>query len=218
MDDKTLPVVILTYCRPQYLQRTISTFIGQNRSNLDMFSFRILVQGGLDQGTSDVLEEWESYFDFVDIKDRNMGIGQGYSVCMKEALSLNTPYLLHLQDDWESKEPLSRYLPEIFDLMNTDRTIGYTRLRTNHDKVSRKNVISNLPIKWEKESENILVSNAHFTLNPTIIRRDVVERMIPIKKERHAQEKYHELGLRTAQLVANCFCHIGHKRMGGWKR
>lgn len=216
-----LPVVILTYRRPQYLQRTISTFIRQNKGKLGMFSLRLLVQGGLDQGTAAVIKQWERHIDFVDVREKNVGAAQGYNICMKEALDLKTTYLLHLQDDWESREPLSKYIPEIFNLMNTNKTIGCIRLRSIHNvrpNVSKRNIISKAGIKWSRGTKNILVGNAHFTLNPTILHRGVVERMIPIKKEHHAQQKFHKLGLQAAQLDASCFWHIGHKRMVGWKR
>ena len=220
--DRILPVVTLTFHRPQYLQRTIQTFIEQNKNNLDMFSLRILVQGGLDPGTADVLEEWKSYLDFVDIRDKNEGCAQGFNICMQEALRLKTLYLLHLQDDWESKEPISNYLPEIFKLMDIDKTVGYIRLGSIHEKASKKNVISNKHVKWSRSSENILIGNAHFTLQPAILRHSVVEQMIPIVKEHHAQKKYHKLGLQVAQLDADCFRHTGRRRgkkyLSGWKR
>ena len=187
-----------------------------------MFSFRILVQGGLDPETADVLEKLKGYLDFVDIRDENEGCAQGFNICMQEALSLKTPYLLHLQDDWESREPISNYLPEIFNLMDTDKTIGYIRLGSIHEYVSRKNVISKKFVRWSRRSENILIGNAHFTLQPAILRHNVVEQMIPIVKEHHAQKKYHKLGLQVAQLDADCFRHTGRKRgkkyLLGWKR
>jgi len=211
-----LPIVIITYKRPQYLQRTICSFIEQNKNNLDMFSLRILIQGGLDKGTAEVIEKWKEYFDFIDVREKNEGCAQGYNISMQEALKLNTPYLLFLEDDWESKESLSNYLPEIFDLMNTDKTIGYIRLRNVNAKVWKTNVISKKPVKWDRTSKHILVSNAHFTFNPIILRCDVVEQMGVLKGEYHAQQKYHELELQVAQLDASCFCHIGDERVSDW--
>jgi len=219
---KLLPVVILTFRRPQYLQKTIQTFIEQNKNDLNMFSLRILVQGGLDPGTADALEKWESYLDFVDIRDENEGCAQGFNICMQEALSLKTPFILHLQDDWESKKPISRYIHEIFNFMYVYNTVGYIRLASIHERVSKRNVISNKRVEWSRGSKNILIGNAHFTLQPAILRHDVVEQMIPIVKEHHAQNKYHKLGLQVAQLDADCFHHTGRKRgkkyLHGWKR
>ena len=220
--DRILPVVTLTFRRPQYLQKTIQTFIEKNENNLDMFSFRILVQGGLDPGTANVLKKWKDYLDFVDVRDKNEGCARGFNICMQEALRLRTPYLLHLQDDWESKEPISNYLPEIFNFMDTHKVVGCIRLGSIHEKGSKRNVISGDLVRWSKKSKHILVGNAHFTLQPTILRCDVVEQMTPIIKEHHAQQKYHKLGLQVAQLDADCFLHTGRRRgkkyLSGWKR
>jgi len=208
-----IPLTILTYNRPFYLDKTLDSFIRMNYDCLDSF-YPIILNQGTDEDTELVVQD---YSDFIKEyhKKENKGCAAGYSFINSKYLSF--PYLMHLQDDWYSTEPLSQYLDEIFRLFENNRNVGYIRLRSIHSRVCKRNRISTLPIeykKWPKEDifSNILVGNAHWTFNPTIIRTEVLRKMLPVSKELDSMKKFHQLGMQSAQLDANCFSHIGIDR------
>ena len=150
-----------------------------------------------------------------------------------ELLSENPDLVMHLQDDWLSTEPLTHYFEKdpfgryensygIFDFFEKFPNAGYIRLRSNvWSKVSNEHRITKRPIKWKywgtkyPKIGRIITSNAHFTFNPTIIKASVMKNLLPVDEELDAMIKYHDMGLVTAQLRANCFMHIGDNRAIG---
>lgn len=214
--DMAIPVTILTYKRPLYFNRTLQSFIEMNQSNIEKFLLIILVQGERDQETERIIDKYENKIYKVIYPGKNLGCAGGYNLLMAEALKLRLPYMVHLQDDFLSNFPLADYLPEIFEAMEENRDIGCIRLRSIKGKVNDYNVISRRKIKYNKEFERILIGNAHFTFNPTISRSQVIRQLIPTSSEVDIQKKYQRLGLKTGQLLAECFTHIGDERVNDW--
>jgi len=209
-----IPIGILTYRRPEYLKRTIESFLDLNSDRLDMFPLLLLIQGGYDKETDLAIEQFKKHIYRIYISEENLGCAAGYNKVMGYALSRETDLVMHLQDDWESRESLSKYIDEIINVFEEHQDIGYMRLRAWRlgTRVCGKNRITREGIKYDSVSENIAKSTAHFTLNPTIIRSVVLRKMLPITKELNAMHKYHELNMKAAQLYANCFRHIGADR------
>jgi len=209
-----IPVGILTYKRAAYLKRTVESFLDLNSDRLEMFPLILLVQGGYDKNTDLVIDEYYHFFNRILISKENLGCAEGYNEIMGYSLMKNTELVMHLQDDWESREPLSKYIDEIIELFNMYKDIGYIRLRAwgIGRRVCKKNRLSKLGIEYNKVSDNIAKSTAHYTFNPTIIRSSVLKQILPFTEELDAMRKYHNLNMKAAQLYAHCFLHIGAVR------
>ena len=208
-----IPLTILTFNRPECLDKTLDSFIRLNYDCLDNFMLTILNQG-TDKETREVVHKYRDSVDIY-IEKENKGCAWGYTYLVEKFL--DHPYIMHLQDDWYSVEPLTQYLDQIYRMFEQNSNVGYIRLRSSRSRVCKYNGITEERIQYKRWPRRfpwsrIYVGNSHFTLNPSIIRSDVLKQMLPISEERDAMEKYHNLGLQSAQLEANCFIHIGFKR------
>lgn len=204
MADK-IAITISTFRRPAYLETTLKSFFELNDSELFLISALV---NGRDEGTEKVMDRYRDRFHSVLYPDTHLSRAEAYSSLMKEALKLKTPYIIHLEDDFISRESLSAYLPELIGLMEGTDSIGCIRLRSVKDRVFDHNMLTGRKIEYRKVG-NIGIGNAHFTFNPTITRSSVIRKIIPVAREGEAIHKYEEMGLETGQLFADCFSHIG---------
>jgi len=211
-----IPITILTYKRPLYFEKTLGSFIKLNKANLESFLIIVFVQGVKDQKTEEVIDRYRNHIHDIIYPASNLGCAGGYSALMKEVIKLNLPYIVYLQDDFISFEPLSNYVSELIAFMEANEEIGFIRLRSIRDKVKNYNTISRRKIKYKKVLGNVGIGNAHFTFNPTIARSSIIERLIPTNSEEDAMKKYQRIGLKSGQLFAQCFSHIGHERVRDW--
>jgi len=209
-----IPVGILTYKRAAYLKRTVESFLDLNSDRLEMFPLILLVQGGYDKNTDLVIDEYYHFFNRILISKENLGCAEGYNEIMGYSLMKNTELVMHLQDDWESRDSLANYIDEIIELFEKHEDIGYIRLRAWRlgTRVCGRNRITKKGISYDKVSDNIAKTTAHYTFNPTIIRSSVLKQILPFTEELDAMGKYHNLNMKAAQLYANCFRHIGEAR------
>ena len=211
-----IPVLIVTYKRPTLLKKTLESFLKLNRGKLDRFLIEVLVQGDGDEDTLKIIDKYDKRFHDVICTGVNLGCAGGYSVLIEEALKKDFPYFIYLQDDFLSNEALSNYLDEIIELLENNSDIGCIRLRSIKDRVNAYNIVSRKKIRYERMVGNVAIGNAHFTFNPTLARSSVIKKIVPTTSERDAMEKYQAMGLKTGQLVAECFSHIGHERAKNW--
>jgi hypothetical protein len=228
--ERQIPLGVLTYQRSDYLNKTLESFFKINYESLHIFKPIVVMVQGMDLVTSSVLGKYGSYIDRVINLKSNHGCAWGYTLLNQELMEEETDLVMHLQDDWLSTEPLINYLDEdrfsgyknnkgVFQLFEERKDVGYVRLRSaTWSKVSVINRISRKKIKWNKwatkynKYSRLVIGNAHYTFNPTIIRTSVLRRLLPVTKEQHAMEKYHKMKLLAAQLRGNCFMHIGDDR------
>jgi hypothetical protein len=121
-------------------------------------------------------------------------------------------FILFLEDDWECRLPLDKFLLKIYCLFSHNPHVGTLRLRNVNDPVAIVNHVSGENIS-AKEWENLfLIGNYHYVFNPHIVRNDVALDLIPIASEHHAQINFHKKDLQGAQLMAEMFDHIGKNR------
>jgi GT2 family glycosyltransferase len=213
-----IPVTIITYNRPWYFERTLESFIEMNRSYLKRLILIVLIQGDKDEATDKIINKFKRQIHNVIYPGENLGVAGGYNLIMAESLKLQQPYIVHLQDDFFSNEPLSGYIPELIEVMETNQKLGFIRLRSIKDKVNDYNVISRRKIKYAGKIKNTFIGNGHFTFNPTLTRSSVIKEIVPTTSEKDAQQKYQQLGLKTGQLSASCFTHIGDERVRDWMK
>ena len=211
-----IAITILTYKRYSFFKKTLESFIKLNKAHLKQFLIIILVQGDKDEDIEKVINKYKNQIYNVIRPGVNLGCAMGYSILMKEALKLNLPYIIHLEDDFLSNESLSNYLHELIRLMEERNDVGCVRLRSLKDNVNDYNVISKNKIKYKEVIGNIAIGNAHFTFNPTIVKSSVIKKIIPTTSEKNAMQKYQKMGLKTGQLLAECFSHIGNERVKDW--
>jgi len=203
-----IPVAILTYKRPYLLRQTLESFFDLNYKFLNNFLFIALVQEE-DQETAQVFEDHKKRFHHITHLSKNLGCGGGTTILMEDVAKLKLPYVLYLQDDWESTESLFNYMSELLDVMKTFLDVGCIRLRNFQDKVWRYNYVTKKPIEYRMVRKHIAISNAHFTLTPILAKMSIIQKMLPIVRERVAMQNFEKLGLKSGQLWAKCFCHLG---------
>lgn len=207
-----VPLTILTFKRPAYLDRTIGSFLNLNAKILNRFSIRVLVQGGEDPETMSVLQKYKEHIAHIEVLALNFGVSAGWSRLMSQAAREKARYVFHLEDDWVSRESLESYIKEVMTFMDMNRDVGQVRLRSIRSKVCVKNPFRGLKrVRWEKDG-NIKKGPAIFTFNPAITRVEVLRQILPCTSEKEACIKYDALRLDCGQLTANCFQHIGAER------
>jgi GT2 family glycosyltransferase len=217
-----IPIGMLTYKRPDLLMRTLESFINHNRIHLDRFRFFILVQACPDPGTMAVINYHANLFDEVLLSKANMGAAKGTMTILGRCVEKypESKYLMILEDDWESQDSLGNYLDEILHFLETDESVGYIRLRAAHQRVFNKNRMTKKGIRYIPKTDLIFKSNGHFTANPVIFRREILQHFAeyPIQKEIHMVEVCHYLDECGAQLRKDCFWHIGlSQRSRPWR-
>lgn len=211
---RQIPVIVLTYRRPLYLDLTIRSFVSRNKNHVEksMFKINVIVQEPDDE-TRRILDSHQSFINEIKWLDKNVGCGTGCSMALEWALEDNPDYILYLEDDWFSADPIKRYLKEIITYMDETEDVGYIRLRSYTEQVGKQNRITGERLVYKKATKNIYVGNPNFTSNPILMKALVAKEFIPIVNVFDGMRKYTELGLRACQLKANCFYHIGFQRV-----
>ena len=218
---KLIPVILVCWNRAYYIEQTLSGYISrlkwQYTKQPKIMRLFVYSQGS-DQETLDVLERNKNHITSLKIIPKNEGHGTGISKAfnwVKEQIDFD--YFILLEDDWFLAEPLNHYLLEMVNLLDARPDIGCIRLRNVAEQVSRKNRLSGLPVTSTFDTKHVRVGNYHYTTNPHIMRKEVMEKLLPFEHSIVAMNRYHELGLLAGQLNAFCFSHIGIRRAKGWK-
>jgi len=220
---KLIPVMLVTYRRAYYLEQVIAGYTSRLKWNFGKLP-RVLrlyiVNQEPDQETLNVLERNKDAISGTLTLEKNLGMGGGISAgfeWLKEQLDFD--HFILLEDDWFLTEPLNIYLQELVSFLDNTPSVGCVRLRSIADRVGRKNPFTKEGIKYDFDQHhaNIRVGNIHYTTNPNIMRKEVMEKLVPFAHSGDAGRKYHNMGLLGAQLHAFCFTHIGMRRALGWK-
>lgn len=212
--ENVIPVMILTYKRPLYFEQTLRSFVSRNKKSVErsLFKINVIVQEHDDE-TQRIIDLYHSYINDVKWLNTNVGCGSGCSKALEWALEYNPDYILYLEDDWFSVDPIRIYLQEIIDYMNANDDVGYIRLRSYTERVSKRNRITKELLTYVQATDNVLVGNSNFTSNPILIKAQVAKNIVPIKSVLDGMMKYNDLGLKVCQLKAGCFYHIGYQRV-----
>ena len=206
-----IPLTIMTYKRSDYFKTTLESFIDVNHDLLDLVSLNIVIQGDPEKKTLKTIESNSKYINSVVYKE-NEGIGPGFTFCMRRALKFKTPFVFHMEDDWESGDPIKPFWKEIEYLFKYFPKAGYLRLRNIKSIVCVKNRYRTDVRSFYQEkriSQHIISTNLGWSWNPGMFRSDILTQLLPLENEKHAAKKYGELQKDTARLVAGCFNHIG---------
>ena len=227
---KIVPIVILTCNRPIYLEQTIASLMQRNgigteplviarRGNTRLtisersFALKIyIVVQGYDEETHKILEKYEGIIEEVKWLKENVGSSDGATYALRWMVDLGFDYIIFSEDDLFSGEPVLPYLEELIQCFETYEDVGYIRLRAVLEKVAIKNRITGKRMRYVMGTKNIRVGNYHYPSYPVMVRASIINKITPVANSLEGMKKYHALGLRGGQLVANCFYHIGYQR------
>jgi hypothetical protein len=204
-DAQDVTVAILTGQRPELLEQTLKSLPDWL---WDQAQF-IVFHNGADKATTDVLNQWD--FDLrIYHRGDLLSIGPAVSMLMQHAAGTGTRYIIHLEDDWlftgDPEDNL--WLADAKRALESAK-VGLVRLRQADEPTLKRNMVTRRPIVWKPvpgQGFN-LSDNAHYTLNPTLMR--IVDLPWPATGETHAQRIFDALGWRSAQLTPGVFRHIG---------
>jgi|19_taG_2_1085344.scaffolds.fasta_scaffold00308_8 hypothetical protein len=198
------------------LKRTVDSFWKHNGHSWDADT---IVWDNTDAGTG----EDRGYIDglpfqvFREGDGENIGVQDGTIKLWDICSSLGYEYILNLQDDFPSiaKTRVKRAI----SLLKSRPDIGCIKLNDKKDR--KRNIATKEKIRKKfitHKSERFMISNLHFTLNPTIMRTDLANIMRGSKSEIVMMEKYNKKYKLRAQLVNPTFKTVIVKRRDGWRR
>lgn len=200
-----LLVTLLTGRRPDLLQRTLAA-VADHQPELLQADWLVL-HNGADRDTAAVLKA-AALPSVVDTSKLFLNIGQATTRLFAQAVEADADFLLHLEDDWEAGP--GPVLPRAVELLDD---VFQIRLRRASERVLQRHMVTTRVIPWRPAVGARVASEAHYTLNPSLIRLQDLRFGFPASSERDAQRNFHRAGKRrVAQLIPGVFAHIGASR------
>ncbi len=203
-----LGISLLTGGRPDVLERTIKSLEGRWPEQVQAAHVVALVNGP-DELSRCVLEQAEWIDRILTYENEPLTIGMATSVVVAAVAGHpDVEHLLHLEDDWETCTVDDEALIRAVAFLR-DPGVGQVRLRHRSEPCLDHHMISGRTIDWNQRDDHRRGA-AHFTFNPSLVTRQVAERVYPAVDERDAQQRFVAAGLDVVQLEPGAFCHIGH--------
>jgi hypothetical protein len=173
--------------------------------------------------------------------------GPATTACALAAKKSGCDLWIHLEGDWLLVPELVAQLPDWFDVaidIASNPAIGQVRLREethlgqlvtlpdglhgDGSGAANINWVDGRPVPWRVMPDApFMVSNAHLTWNPMIMRTELIGTGVPEKPgepirgvfpaetERHAMARFYAANLLVAQLRPGVYRHIGEGRHSG---
>lgn len=210
----SLAITILTGNRPGLLRSTMGS-LWQHAGELCRQAHVILYVNGVDEETLRIVRELPWVDDLV-LGERDVKpIGEAISFLMARVPP--STHVMHLEDDWVCLEP--GFYEKAAWILRANPAVGQVRLRRHYPPTVASqqtlpyNGITLVPVQWEEKRAPsgfwYRVGSAHFTFNPSIVRRSLLSEVYPCESEGHAMRRFHETGILAAQLLPGAFLHIG---------
>lgn len=206
IDATGVVLCILTGWRPHLLRQTLASLpAGLLRS-----AYVIVCHDGGDDDTRRVLEKYEKDIDILHIKthdDRQMDtIGVNWSALASEAVE-HGAYMMMLEDDWQYITEEQSWIQSAIGAL-ADPDIAQVRLRHLSDRVRPRHMITGESTRWTPHQYG-LISDTHFTFNPSLMRTADIHRIFPCDGEIQAQTRAMTEDMRcVVQLVPGVFTHL----------
>ena len=202
-------ISILAGGRPDMLERTLTTLALKWPEQVAAAHVVALVNG-FDPASRDLLDR-AGWIDRVMTYEHDvLTIGMATSIVVAAVTGHpEVEYLLHLEDDWESRTVDTAALVRAAALLS-DPGVGQVRLRHRSEPCLGRHMITGRTIDWSQR-DDYRRGAAHFTFNPSLILRDVADRVFPATDERDAQRRFFATGQDVAQLDPGAFAHIGDR-------
>lgn len=214
-----ITVAILTCERYDLTRKTVESFIKHNgRADFD-FCY------GDDASTDKRIHEFMDELDIPCLVKHKKRVGCSPTsdelVQAASKLDNHNPYLLYLQNDFETVRTISL---EVIQELFAAPKVGWVRLYGRHknDTVPGGNPTNNThkakpgkpTVQWSKTTiygEEIEMGDIHWGYSPSINRMEVMTNIVAgAKCEMDVSIKAMHTGLLTARFVRNVTNHIGH--------
>lgn len=201
---------ILTGQRPRLLRATVESLQHHAPGFLDAATVVVLVNGP-DAETRAHVRGLSFVDQCLEHDGPVLSIGTATSRLMEAARALpsSVDRVLHLEDDWYAGTFDAAWLSRALSLLDTRPGVGQVRLRDDRDAVLPRHMVTGTQIQWAHLDGDRIAQSAHFTFNPSLIRRTHLDALYPCADEADAQRRFLRLGLATVQLVPGVFTHLG---------
>lgn len=211
-------ICIAVLCWKDYTDRLKKTIDSFWKHNGHVWDSDIIVWDNTDTG------EDREYIDGLPFQvfregdcGKNLGVQKGSVHLWDICSSMGYEYILNLQDDFPSiaKTKIKR----VVSFLESRSDIGCIKLNDKKDR--KRNIATKDKIKKKfiiHKKEQFMISNLHFTLNPTIMRTDLADLLRDSKSEIEMMKKYNKKYKLRAQLVNPTFKTVIVKRRDGWTR
>lgn len=195
-------VTLLTGRRPLLLARTLESLRQYHPEILE--NFTLVLHNGGDRPTAEVLEQHRDVLDLI-VTSEFLDIGPAVSLLFRHALEVGEEHLLHLEDDWEATDA-DPFL-SVAEAMLDD--VFQVRLRWWRETTLPTHMVTGRRINWTGRPGNRITNDAHYTLNPSLIRLADVPKGFPATSEQDAQRRFWEAGCRKVAQLPGTWKHIG---------
>ncbi|MER6605811.1 glycosyltransferase [Streptomyces sp. NPDC000927] len=204
-----LVITLLTGRRPGHLDDTLSHLQGSAPGLLSRAHVIALHNGG-DAETAAVLDKYSKVIDVSWTSSVLHGIGEATSMLAQQAAASGRRYWLHLEDDWALLPTTADWLAQAQNILHTRREVYQVRLRHAHERTLVRHMVTGRSITWYDHDSFHLARDAHYTLNPSLMRVKDIGKVWPADGEKGAQKRAHVNRLRqAARLSPGVFTHTG---------
>jgi hypothetical protein len=206
-----LGISLLTGGRPDVLERTLTAFASRWPGQVAAAHVVALVNGP-DRLSREVLDRVGWVDRILTYEGDVLTIGIATSIVVAAVAGhADVEHVLHLEDDWETRTVDADAFVRGAGFLR-DPGVGQVRLRHRSQPCLAQHMISGRMIDWHQRVDHRRAA-AHFTFNPSLITRDMADRVFPAVDERDAQRRFLATGLDVVQLEPGVFAHIGeHSR------
>lgn len=201
-------VTILTGGRPSLLADTLES-VRRHADGLLDTALVIALNNGGDTQTGRVLSRHDDVIDRMFTTKQMLPIGPAVSQLAHRVVRSGKPWWLHLEDDWRC-HPCGDWLDATRMIFEVSPRVSQVRLRLADEPVLSRHMVTREKLRWREMDWFRLSPDAHYTLNPSLVRTSDVEDAWPAEGERAAQRRWRKAGHReVAQLVPGVFAHTG---------
>jgi predicted O-methyltransferase YrrM len=208
VDARDVVVTILTGGRPGLLASTLEAVRAVAPGLLETAHVHLLDNGPAD-GSGAVLDAHKDVLDVIEHGDEQP-IGEAVTHLAEAAAASGRAYWLHLEDDWAATPDHAGWLDAARRILADNPQVHQVRLRHDTEQVLGRHMHTRRPLRWDDRGDWRYAPEAHWTLNPTLVRAADIHRVWPAVGERQAQAHAHDAGMRgVAQLTPGVFVHTG---------
>lgn len=200
----SLVISVLTGLRPNMLERTLKALRAFHGPLIES-AYTVALHNGGDEETAEILKANQDMFNMTVVSPTFMDLGEATSTLFGMAVERGK-YLLHIEDDWEAQP--GEWYDQAKALLEDN--VFQVRLRRYEEPVLVQHMVTKKRIVWDKGDLFHYTKDAHYTLNPSLVRMVNIAKGWPSLNERQAQQKLWRAKKRkVAQLVPGIFSHIG---------